>query len=172
VAGTGAAVEEDNRTGAVTDGDDVELGARDVQHASVVARRAGRPYALTMASQLARLREGVGLLGLTLPVVVLTLFVFDAPGVAPLLACYVAAFVAVGAKWSWGRSFALGVAFFGAGLVWLLAKNGLWGQPIVTQIAVAHALVAAGLVRLERPRLLAFTAGWLLPSLFLWIGLR
>jgi hypothetical protein len=125
-----------------------------------------------MASQITRLRDGVGLLALTWPIVILTLFVLESPAVAPLLVCYVAAFVAVGARWRWGRSFALGVALFGAGLVWLLAKNGLWGHPIVTQVAVAHALVLVGLARLERPRLVAFTAGWLLPSLFLWVGLR
>jgi hypothetical protein len=119
--------------------------------------------------RLTQYREAVGLLGLSMPIVVLTLLLGFLPMVAILLGWYVVAFVAVVARWSWGRSFALGVTGFGISLMAFLIRNGLGGQPLVVQLTAAHTVAAAGLVRLERPKLVPFVVGWLVPTLFVWV---
>lgn len=120
--------------------------------------------------KLAAYREAVGLLALSFPIVVLTILLQVAPLYAGLLlGWYATAFVATVAKWDWGRSFALGVTGFGVLFMAYLIREGLGGQPLIVQLTAAHAVAVAGLIRLERPRVVPFVLGWLVPTIVIWV---
>src|SRR5262245_31491711 len=99
-----------------------------------------------MWQKLSRVAEAMGLLSLCYPIVVLVLLTgYDPLLAGTLLGWYVMAFVAVAARYSWGRPFAIGLSAWGITVMYLLGKATGWPSTVV-HMMVAHALVPVALI--------------------------